>query len=831
MECPQLFGGGKCTLEILSLDSPVISANMGKVICISNTAITIHQNLEEPLSYSIKNPLLTNYNFVFGLKQIDHATLSSGHVILVPSKFETIHLAKMELENFGAFEFVPMTWNELSPEAQHRISSLGTIHIQNQVYPAAQFNLENLEGDQLIDLLKTQRLELFKGKTRVQGYVERYVLELLSFKQRHAAGVLRVTKDVNCEISAGGFLFINSDNELIALNHLSPDTREIILHYDASFEGIYDKIKELAGERSVNLRTFVANRYSKVVRDYLRVIPERDIVEKTKTNVVFISGPAGEGKTALMEHLRFSLCLPETVVIHKFANEFLTNEDIRWPQTLGQCLKLNSFEINVVESLNVVLVIDGLDEVEPAEFEFALSNIKYLRRLKKLKIIVSVRSFKVDDVYPKFSSETFCELGPLGTEGQIQVFMTYSKNVEEGTARQLITTFRKYFLPTALQCKLFGEIYSDLGSNSIISDFVPMDKLQLYQLVVEKNFYWYLTEKSGFSESKLSLSMKKHLLEEYTRAHMYLAIKNLLEFDADKLKGPLAHHDIKLVAGQGLLDNINPVQFTHVTIAEFFLDTWIFQVITGQLQLQEGFKSAFGELFRSFYDDCLLSDFLILLLKQPWKPLYFDLPLVVIDCFDILNSTFISTTSNILRKLIGSYRKYSPETFEEELRKLQSKTRSVYLREYNCSEPELPSVTYTISADLLVEWFCLDTCPNTILETFPEGFYLEDSQPEKVEDSSTPVHIAGARLRYIPKNNVVKDAGWTRECFLVPYANEVMGPRGSWVPNKKHKITYPKNFVPRERHAKQSRGGRSYNFEDHEVQCEAPPRFAARRGR
>lgn len=787
LECTKLCGGGRCKLKILVLDSPVISANMGKVISISDTAITVHHKFEEPLDYPITNPARMSFNIVFGLEQVNHRTLSAENVIFLPTKSENIDHITKEVQKFGVFEPVPIKWNDISEEAQKRISSRGNIYIQDQKYPASEFNLEYLEGGQLIDLLQTNRLELFKQENRHPEYVDRHFRELNSFEQMYSEDSLKVIKDSKGSgTTTLSHLFINSDNELFQIKRLSPYTKKITLLYDTSFDREYDKIKELAGNRSINLFEI---RNGKLAR-FLRVIPERNIVEMN-TNIVFISGAAGEGKSALMEHLRVTLSLPQTVVLHTFANKLLVPDNIFWPDAI-RCFDLTDFEENVVKSLQIVLLIDGLDEVEATKFETALWNLYHLQHFQKLKVIVAVRSYLLDVIYEKFHRHlraTYCELRPLGTEGQVAIFTRYCKGVGESTAMQLMSTYQKYFNPTALQCRILGELYTDLRTSKTISDFVILDKLQLYQLVIERNFYWYFTEKIGFVGSKSSSPMFKHLYEEYKRAHIYLAAKYLLNFDADKLKGPLEHHNIELTAGQGLLDNVDEVSFTHRTFAEYFLDNWIYQVITGQMRLNEEFKSAFGELFGHFFVDWLDSDFLKLLLKQPWEPIYFDLPLVVLHCFDILNSSFIRQTPKILRKLIRSFRKYSPKIFEEDLRKLQSHKRYVYLRGYNGSEPELETNPYTISADLLVEWLCLDICPNMILDKFPDGFYMEDSQPKTVEDASKPLHIAGARLLYLPENSAKKEesepVGWSLECFLVPYASEASGPRGSWVPNKK----------------------------------------------
>lgn len=288
-------------------------------------------------------------------------------------------------------------------------------------------------------------------------------------------------------------------------------------------------------------------------------------------------------------------------------------------------------------------------------------------------------------------------------------------------------------------------------------------KIHIYRFIMDGNFYRYLFERKHVKPENVKQDIYNHLHHQYLNAHVYLAIKSLVgsEINPDRLGNLLQHIDVILTPGQGLLDNIDPVKFTHRTIAEFCLDNWVFNILIGDKPLNRKDLKVFSKLFNLRYVKTRDDNLLKTLLLENEKPIDFVFKFEEFNLNEIASQAMMLKNWEILCVLVGCLRKGSRTKFEIEMKRNEAPDKRVYLRPYNknTSLPRAKDPCF-ISTKFIIEWMFLKNRPLDWIQQYPSGFYVEgvsvdtfvNTADDTAHKDSYKIPVA-SRLIYIPRES------------------------------------------------------------------------------
>lgn len=240
--------GGQCKLEILVADVDTLLKNVGKVVTVIGSTLTVKHGSGDTSIYPLHNSRRNEFNIVFGLDQLNSITIRSKYVLLVVNQYQSVDEVSKCLFQLGNFWKVPLKLSDISGNTQRQIECNGTIKIQTYDYPANKFSLQTLSGTELSEFLQTRKLELYKQENPQPFYVNRW---FVGKAPPHAEnGAVYFIKDPHRWWRRDGrSLSVKSDEELGDLQTLTHQV--LVLLYDVCFEEIYEKMKSLAAGRAM----------------------------------------------------------------------------------------------------------------------------------------------------------------------------------------------------------------------------------------------------------------------------------------------------------------------------------------------------------------------------------------------------------------------------------------------------------------------------------------------------------------------------------------------------------------------------------------------------
>ncbi|XP_067009004.2 uncharacterized protein [Anabrus simplex] len=252
--------------------------------------------------------------------------------------------------------------------------------------------------------------------------------------------------------------------------------------------------------------------------------------------------------------------------------------------------------------LNVVILIDGFDEISPYYAEGGIKLLKNLQKKNVGKLWITSRPVLNEKLQNELSTLPL-SLEPFSTSDQKNFLMKYwkSEKVKPNEVEKFVGAVLKVMerslgkhdielaaipLQTMLIAEAFKpayEIFVKTGDTQLPKQ---LDLIKLYELFIEKKYAIYLESREGISQT--NPVYKKHFSrceKENYEKHSILALTLLLSEDDLKFLNYsyiMQQHNMLLkdseeIARVGIVSDIHDgkAHFVHRTFAEYFLALWL----------------------------------------------------------------------------------------------------------------------------------------------------------------------------------------------------------------------------------------------------------------
>ncbi|XP_069699636.1 uncharacterized protein [Periplaneta americana] len=337
-------------------------------------------------------------------------------------------------------------------------------------------------------------------------------------------------------------------------------------------------------------------------------------------------------------------CWVVTVVLNDHT-DYLSGHQVSVIDLLIDAAKFDSafqkslFEFELKNGGNIVILIDGFDEISPNYSDMVLNTLRQLTAYKFKQLWITSRSVTRKMLEKEFSCLAF-ELQPFTKENQHDFLAKLWKNISDGPydinifiARLLEVIGRSLndklgqFTEIPLQILMLAEVFQSKASDYCQTGNIEipdkLDLLDLYCRFVDKKWNIYINEKGEGNTTKLVLQevyqSQRKVLEEN---HMACALHSLLERE-DFKKLSCFHNIMSQVTAfqsrfyQGLekigiiveIVNFRSV-FIHRTFSEYFAAKWFAKNIKKEKKYLE--KLLFDQKFkviRTFFHRILSQGF------------------------------------------------------------------------------------------------------------------------------------------------------------------------------------------------------------------------------
>ncbi|XP_069675895.1 uncharacterized protein [Periplaneta americana] len=261
------------------------------------------------------------------------------------------------------------------------------------------------------------------------------------------------------------------------------------------------------------------------------------------------------------------------------------------------------FEFELKNGGNIVILIDGFDEISPNYSDMVLNTLRQLSSCKFKQLWITSRSVMRKMLEKEFSCLAF-ELQPFTKENQHDFLAKLWKNISDDAhgikifiARLLEMMGRSLndklgqFTEIPLQIIMLAEVFQSKASDYCQTGNIEipdkLDLLDLYCRFVDKKWDIYINEKGDGNTTKLVLQeFYQSLRKVFEKNHMVCALHSLLEReDLEKLS---CFHDImsrvealrrRFYRGldkTGIIVEIVNFRavFIHRTFSEYFAAKW-----------------------------------------------------------------------------------------------------------------------------------------------------------------------------------------------------------------------------------------------------------------
>ncbi|PSN47903.1 hypothetical protein C0J52_03375 [Blattella germanica] len=366
-----------------------------------------------------------------------------------------------------------------------------------------------------------------------------------------------------------------------------------------------DMLKWVSSQGEINIIYQHLNTTSK--RQYHHV----DNVFGMDDRITLIVADAGMGKSTLLTHLSVGTknINPETWVIKINLNDHTSQLQEVDPERCGteqvfeflcKTAKVKTYlERKLLEHCfyhtgNIVILLDGFDEISPTHAHKAGAILQCLCKTKVKKIWVTSRPI-MKNFLEKLLSVFAFNLQPFTAEEQEKFMLNFwekrlpntSSNIEI-FAKKLLDLSSKFldssFMGIPLQTMMLAEAYENHIKTDSYSELPEsMDLLQLYDQFVEKKIHIYSMEKKKIDATKASfiedseywhnIFFENHILASMVTLFPLSEYKDLYTHDAIM---KINHFMVKIVEGHektGIINNVidGKPQFIHRSFADYFV--------------------------------------------------------------------------------------------------------------------------------------------------------------------------------------------------------------------------------------------------------------------
>jgi ankyrin repeat protein len=377
----------------------------------------------------------------------------------------------------------------------------------------------------------------------------------------------------------------------------------------------------------------------------------------SENRIILIIDEAGMGKSTLLSHLAKETQKrhPDvwivrvninnyTSLLHKIQTNGFDEKDARKLLTEAAQIK-NTDVLHLEKQLfnyvynstgNMVVLIDGLDEVSPHYTEEVIQILKILSTTKIRKIWVTFRNSVKSHLQQEFKCQTY-SLKPFCVEDQKWFLVKfwhhnyplvntdYLENLANRVVElslQHLTVREKTFMGVPLQSMLLAEVFEENIKQCSTARKIHLPQniniVKIYDFYVKKKWSVYLSEKKLSDRTNVNvLSDDEALYDIFIDNHKAAALMAILSthhFEKLKDKNVLqkgTNFLQKISEGlekTGIITDVmegRPL-FQHRTFAEYFVATWLCDNIQGS-QIFMGdhiFEAGFG-VVRSMVDRIL----------------------------------------------------------------------------------------------------------------------------------------------------------------------------------------------------------------------------------
>ncbi|OYQ48674.1 hypothetical protein CHU92_00585 [Flavobacterium cyanobacteriorum] len=183
----------------------------------------------------------------------------------------------------------------------------------------------------------------------------------------------------NSTINTGGGDFVNGNNNFIQKIIINLENRE------ARLRSIIEQTKNVLNKIQSNISGVQLKRN-------LLDFPVTDLINQNQ--FIFIDGEAGSGKSAYAKQILESL--EDTCIISFAADQFLKSSLINTLHEINVDLSVQEIFSEFKEFTNQLIYIDSFEKLLEGDAEAFRELIAILRENKKIKLIISCRSYALE---------------------------------------------------------------------------------------------------------------------------------------------------------------------------------------------------------------------------------------------------------------------------------------------------------------------------------------------------------------------------------------------------------------------------------------------------
>ncbi|KAJ4448420.1 hypothetical protein ANN_10436 [Periplaneta americana] len=348
-----------------------------------------------------------------------------------------------------------------------------------------------------------------------------------------------------------------------------------------------------------------------------------DVNEK----IVLVSAEPGMGKSTLLTHLAHDTKFsdPSTFVLrvnlndhsrYLFENNVSHDDDVNTALNfLTSCANVCTSEHELETGLlkhsllytrNLVVLLDGFDEISPTHAKTTASLIRILSKTEVRKLWVTSRPVMRSYLQKEMNVLSLI-LQPFSERDQKLFLRRFWKSRRKDIDDSILNTFVKMFIEITsktlhdknmagipLHTVMLAEAYEKIliGYNCSGNIIMPekLDLLELYETFVEKKFHIYCKEKNNMDTTKAGVNDDlEYMRESFMNNHMKCALTMFFrhtQFHSllDKRSEiELESFISRIKSGKektGIIVEVNAEgipHFVHRTFAEYFVAKWLAQ--------------------------------------------------------------------------------------------------------------------------------------------------------------------------------------------------------------------------------------------------------------
>ncbi|XP_069669145.1 uncharacterized protein [Periplaneta americana] len=262
-------------------------------------------------------------------------------------------------------------------------------------------------------------------------------------------------------------------------------------------------------------------------------------------------------------------------------------------------LESHLFNLACMHTGNMVVLVDGADEVCPHYKEELFHLLRSLCKTRVRKIWITVRPYLSASLEAVLQMHSY-SLSPFKDADQKLFLKKFWKSkivdvddeILDVAADHVIELAKKQltdngsdFMGIALQCQILGEIFLNNQTLELTDSTKNINLFKLYELYTEKKWNIYLTEKKKDDVTNVNVhDDNKKLFSVFIEEHMLAALFQMLSKEELKKLGDVSKEnsvdfvETESMEKKGMVCGAvnGKLQFVHKTFADFFVAKWLY---------------------------------------------------------------------------------------------------------------------------------------------------------------------------------------------------------------------------------------------------------------